>query len=1232
VLVLLLDQPEHLSGQDVGVCVVRAFEVGEDRRNERGWIDRFAEVVPCAELESSLPIRSPAECAHEDDRDLVRLGLAQEGRRDLPAREAGQQDVEEDQVWARPTDMFERLEPVSRFDHGDSMWLERGAAERPDRGVIVDDEDCGRAAHLARPVPAFAIPKRDHTLEAMQICPNCGEENPDRFRLCGFCGTPLAAALPPQEVRKTVTIVFSDLKGSTAMAEKLDSEAVREVMNRYFDEMRDALELHGGTVEKFIGDAIMAVFGLPRLHEDDALRAVRAAAEMRERLAALNVELEQRWGVTIGNRTGVNTGEVVAGDPTTGQRLVTGDTVNTAARLEQAAPTNEVLIGEATYRLVRHAIEVEPVEPLELKGKAQRVPAYRLVTVHETEGIERSHDKPFVGRAREVEALERELQAARTERSCRLVTLLAQAGVGKSRLIEELGRRTGEQATMLRGRCLPYGRGITFWPLLEIIRQAARIADDDTPEEARAKLSNLAGPAAEDVVERVASAIGLGGPDFALDEVFWGTRKLFELIAARRPLVVVFEDIHWAELAFLDLIEHVATTSSVAPILLVCAARPDLLEHRVGWRTNTLLIELEPLSDEESAQVAQQLLGNAPIPEDARARIVAAAEGNPLFVEQLLSMLIDDGLLRREEGGWVSSGDLSELTIPGTIQALLAARLDLLSPQARAVIEPASVIGLLFDQAPLEELVPDAVRPEVEAHLVSMMAKQLVRSQPEPGAQAYRFHHILVRDAAYQGILKRARASLHERFADWAERVNRERNRETEFEEILGYHLEQAQSYLSELGPLDDHGVALGRRASAYLASAGARAFARGDMAAAANLLRRAATLLPELDPDRLALLPDLGEALMETGEFEWAQVFLDEAVEGGKKIGDDRVRADALLTSLYVRHHSATDFAEWGRELDATTSELIPVLEGLSAHAELAMAWRMVAYVHAPHFRWEAAAAAQLRALEHARLAADSRLEARMLSAYAQSLLAGPSPVAAAIAECEAMLARDLRHQQAEAIIMNALASLVGLDGDFDRARVLYRQARSMFDDIGASVLAAVTSFALARVEGLAGAPEAAEAGLRAEYERLERMGEVYFRRTVGALLAHALFDLGRVDEAEAVALEAQELAAEADVEVETLVYSLRAKVLAARGDRIEAVRLADAAVAAVPFEAPLMRTDLLVDQARVLLTVDDFDRAHAVLDEAQRLAELKAMAVPLARIRSLRDGLSRKPAQPVA
>jgi class 3 adenylate cyclase/tetratricopeptide (TPR) repeat protein len=1064
----------------------------------------------------------------------------------------------------------------------------------------------------------------------MAICPSCGEENPDKFRLCGFCGTPLAPTLPPQEVRKTVTIVFSDLKGSTAMGEKLDSEAVREVMSRYFDEMRDALERHGGTVEKYIGDAIMAVFGLPRVHEDDALRAVRAAAEMRERLAVLNEELDRRWGVTVGNRTGVNTGEVVAGDPTTGQRLVTGDTVNTAARLEQAAPPSDVLIGETTYRLVRHAVEIEEVEPLELKGKTERVPAYRLISVGEAESVERRHDSPLVGRTRELSVLGDELSAAARDGSCRLVTVVAQAGVGKSRLLEEFVQSAQAEARILRGRCLPYGRGITFWPLVEIVRDAAGIRDEDPPEVGRAKMLEIAGSDGEAAVARVASAVGLSGTDFPLDEVFWGTRKLLELHAGRKPLVVIFEDIHWAESAFLDLIEHVRDTAS-APILLLCAARPELLEHRPNWSELGPLSDLQPLSEEESGQVIEHLLGDAPFPAEVRARIVTAAEGNPLFVEQVLSMMIDDGLLRREEGRWIPTGDLSDLAIPGSIQALLAARLDLLISEERAVVEPASVIGLVFEEAPVVELAPEVIRPNVGNHLVAVTQKQLLRPERQESDYDYRFHHILIRDAAYRGILKRARATMHEQFADWAETVNRERNRQTQYEEILGYHLEQAYQYLTELGPLDDHGLALGRRGSTRLGAAGRRAFARGDMAAAANLLRRAAALLPENDRERVELLPELGEAMMETGEFAWAEVFLDAAVEGATALGDETLRADAVLTRLLAGHHAAEDLSAWRAEVEAVTKELIPRLEEREAHAELAKAWRMVAWIHAPVCRWEAAAEAQQRALGHARLAGQKQLEARLSSAYSYSLSDGPTPVGEAIAKCEEMISR-IEHKQSEGIVLGSLATLLALDGRFDEARSTYVRARTLLEDLGAAVFAASTSLTSGRVEFLAGDPEAAERELRSDYERLEAMGEVFFRTSVAAMLAHALQAQGRIAEAEELALEAEKLAAQDDIDVLTLCRSVLAKIAAERGAFEAAVRLATEAVELLPeLEAPLMRVDALLVLAEVLVASGNHEAAREALKEARDLAERKEMAVPTARIEAQLDGLSREPTQPV-
>jgi predicted ATPase/class 3 adenylate cyclase len=1056
----------------------------------------------------------------------------------------------------------------------------------------------------------------------VQICPGCGEENPDKFRLCGFCGTALAPELPAQEVRKTVTIVFSDLKGSTAMGEKLDSEAVREVMSRYFDEMRAALERHGGTVEKYIGDAIMAVFGLPRVHEDDALRAVRAAAEMRDHLAALNTELEERWGVTVGNRTGVNTGEVVAGDPTTGQRLVTGDTVNTAARLEQAAPTSEVLLGETTYRLVRHAVEVEEVEPLELKGKAERVAAYRLVEVREAESVERRRDSPLVGREQELDLLGKELAAAIRDRSCRQVTIVAQAGVGKSRLIEEFGRSLTEDGHLLRGRCLPYGRGITFWPLVEIVRDAAAIEDDDAPDTARVKLAQVAGPGAGDVVDRVASAVGLGGEDFSLDEIFWGTRKFLEHQAAQHPLVVLFEDIHWAESAFLDLIEYVSKNTSGVPLLLLCATRPDLFEHRADWAERGAIVELGPLTEEQSGLVVQHLLGDAPIPEDARARIVAAAEGNPLFVEQLLSMLIDDGLLRREGAAWVPAGDMSELSIPGTIQALLAARLDLLSPEERAVIEPASVIGQIFEQPAVEELAPEAVQPAVPEHLGSMTQKQLVRPLQAGAAREYRFHHILVRDAAYQGILKRARATFHERFADWAERVNRERDRGTEFEEIHGYHLEQAYQYLSELGPLDDHGLELGRRGSGRLSTAGRRAFARGDMAAAANLLRRAGELLPERDPARLELLPDLSEAMMETGEYAWAQVFLEEAIAGADAHDDARLRADAQLTRLLVRHWATDDLDEWRLEAERETSALIPLLEQRKDHAELAKAWRMVATIHAIACEWEATAEAQRQALNYARLAGKARQAARMSGVYSISLFHGPTPVPVAIEECDEILKRGLPDRQAEALVRCSLASLVAISGDFARARELYREARGTLEDLGAVVAVAWTCLTLGRVELLAGDAAAAEEQLRRDHDRLVELNDLYYRPLVTAMLAQAIYSQGRWREAGELAAAAGELAAKDDVEPQALSRSVRAKFLAAAGDFDQAITLSREAVDLLSAtDAIVLRVDALVDLAEVLDRAHLSDEARSTLEEAHGLCLLKQMQVPGSHIEALME-----------
>jgi len=704
----------------------------------------------------------------------------------------------------------------------------------------------------------------------MVVCPNCGEENPERARFCLSCGSALTVAAPVAETRKTVTILFSDVTGSTAMGEKLDPESLRKVMSRYFDEMRAVIESHSGTVEKFIGDAVMAVFGVPVLHEDDALRAVRAAAGMREALQLLNVELERDWGVTIQIRTGVNTGEVVAGSGD--QTMATGDAVNTAARLEQHAKPGEILLGESTYRLVRHAVVAEAADPITAKGKTDPLGAFRLIRVGDI-ALEsgRRLDSPIVGRDNELALAEQAFERAVREQSCSLFTVFGSAGVGKSRLTQEVIRSVEARATVSRGRCLPYGRGITFWPVIEIVHAMAGLSDGDSAEKARAAVRKLLADEddADLIVERVVQVMGLGEEEVRAEETFWAVRKLFESLARRSPLVVVFDDIHWAEPTLLDLIEHIADLSRDVSILLMCIARPELLERRPSWgggKMNASSILLEPLRAEESSQLIANMLGGTTLPAAVETRIAGAAEGNPLFVEEMVSMLIDDGLLRRQNGQWDVSADLGSVTVPPTIQALLAARLDRLDADERALIQGASVVGKEFSIDDVAAIVPEQLAARASTVVTSLVRKELVRSdQGRAGAHnSFRFRHILIRDAAYNALSKQQRAELHEGFAGWLEEHYVERL--PEYEEIIGYHLEQAHSYKASLGPLDDAARALAQRAGEHLASAGRRAGTRGDAPGAVGLLERALAMMPEDWDGRTDALVRLGDQLYEAG------------------------------------------------------------------------------------------------------------------------------------------------------------------------------------------------------------------------------------------------------------------------------------------------------------------------------------------------------------------------------
>ena len=673
-----------------------------------------------------------------------------------------------------------------------------------------------------------------------------------------------------REARKRVTVVFCDLSGSTTLGERLDAESLRRVIGRYQEEMRPVIERHGGSVD-FSGDAVIGAFGLHELHEDDALRAVRAAAEMRTAVTGLNEEVSRRWSVRLDVRIGVNTGEVVAGDRSYTASMVASDAFNVCARLQDAAATGEILLGEDTERLVREAVVSEPIEPLYARGKAEPVPAHRLLEVVDTlPGVVRDLSAPLIGRRGALDRLVRTLDEVRRDGRCRLVLLVGDPGIGKSRLARELIAAVAPGAHVLSGRCLPYGDGVTFWPIAEIVREAAGVRSDDASEVAVAKLAALAapGPDTDDIAAGVAAAIGVSEHASDRERIFWAVRTLLRTMAGRRPVLVVLEDMHWAEPTLIELVADIARHAG-APIMLLAVGRTELLD-REGLDSAEVL-ELGPLTPTEGRSLVANLLGANDLSDRRLEQIVGPAQGNPLFMEELLQMLIDEGAIDSGRLGEEGPAGVADVAVPPTLQGLLGARLDALVQDERRVLECASVIGEEFWPSALEQLEPGMAEPDVRANIAALAGRGLVKPGGAPflGETAFRFTHILMRDAAYEQLLKEDRARLHERLADWVARRTGERS--GEYAEFLGYHLERAARCRLDLSPSDELGARLARRASQWLRAGGRRALARADEPAAANLLERAASLLPPGDPDRHLLLPELQGVLAEAGRPERA-------------------------------------------------------------------------------------------------------------------------------------------------------------------------------------------------------------------------------------------------------------------------------------------------------------------------------------------------------------------------
>jgi class 3 adenylate cyclase/tetratricopeptide (TPR) repeat protein len=1066
----------------------------------------------------------------------------------------------------------------------------------------------------------FANPRAERA--DTRICSKCGGQNPLAFHRCGSCGVHLVVR-PSRETRKTVTIVFADLRITTTGGEPLVPELLKGLMARTFELSRQAVERHGGTVAKFIGDAVMAVFGLPVSHEDDALRAVRSALDMRAELTTFADSLANDQCVRLDVAIGVNTGDVVAGHASVGQSLAIGDAVNVAARLEQAAGSGEILLGPLTYALARDLAEVEEIAPLTLKGKSQSVRAYRLLSVRSSTPSRRRQDQAMVGREAEMAQLYRAFESAAADRVCRMVTLIGDAGVGKTRLSEEFLDRVGNRARILRGRCLPYGDGITFWPIVLVAAEAAGIQETDNPETAREKLRRLVDD--DDVADRVAAAVRLLDAPFQVSELFWGIRRFFAILAKDRPLVVLFDDIHWAESTFLDLIGRLIASTDGAPVMLLCAARHELLERRPSWGEDpgATRIVVTRLSDSDATLIIENMLGGAGLSERAKARVIRAAEGNPLFVEQLVSMLIDTGMLRLVDGRWERAGDLADIAIPPTIHALLAARLDQLPEGERAVVEPASVIGLAFAQAALQAIVGDDIRDQVPDCLEALEQRRFVQLQMPASEEAveHRFVHMMVRDATYAGILKRARAHLHERYVTWADEANRTADRANEFEEILGYHLEQAHRYLSELAPLDAHGVALGIDASGRLESAGRRAYERGDMPATANLLRRAADLLPNGHIDRPQLHLRLGLALWETGDHAAAAASLEAAIAGAAAVQDLALETSARLELLMQKYYADPSKVEG--PVEDRIREGMHVLERASNDEGMARAWQAVAGLRVVDSQWGAAAQAIESAIGYARHAGNHVLELRVAPHLALCAQYGPTPVDEAIRICNELIARSGGNRWVEAMALRSRAHMHAMQGEFDSAREEYRRARKLLEELGATFVATLGSIVSGPIEMLAGDPVAAESELRQDYATLERLGDHNYISTVAGYLAEALYRQERFEDSGNYAKISAEVAAPEDLATQVLWRSVSAKLLARQGNLEDAERVAREAVELIRrADDPIDQAYALMDLGEVLRMAGKHDEAALAAAQALRLYEQKGDVVSAAVARKLIDG----------
>jgi DNA-binding SARP family transcriptional activator/class 3 adenylate cyclase len=985
---------------------------------------------------------------------------------------------------------------AARKELVDELGLEPGQAlQQLEKAILVQD------ASLDLPV-AEAPLRRRAAAPRTEPCFRCGRANAEDARFCQSCGA-LLEREQPAETRKTVTVVACELPASAG-----DPETLRRLQLSTFEEAAAGFERHGATVEQFAGDAVVAVFGVPYVREDDALRAVRAAHE----LAVARGEL----------RVGVATGEVVVG----GHDFVTGAPVGAAKRLAQSAAPGEVLLSEETYTLVAHAVDgvAHPAAALSLTAVTPGAPAFP-----------RRDRTPLVGRREELAELEARFADAAAGRGARLVTLLGDAGIGKSRLARELFSRIGDDVNVHLGSCPPYGEGVTFAPLRLLL-----------PE---------------------------GDLERSSHEVFAAARRALEELARDRPVIAAFEDLHWAEPTFLDLVEYLAGRLGDARVLLLGLARPELGERRPAWQRGAIV--LEPLSRDESAQLVDEL----GVDDEIRGRIADAAEGNPLFVEQLAAI-----------------ADTST-ALPASIRGVLWERIDRLGRDERAVLERAAVVGRAFTLSSVVHLSPPGLEDDVEAHLLELARKGLLRPDPFSGDEGFRFQHALLRDAAYEGMPKATRATLHERIAGQLEASGAD-------EAVVGHHLEQVVRYADELGRHDDTRDELAARAGRLLGYAGGRAHVRGDLPASAALLERAVAVLAPDDSQLPALLTELGSVQIGAGRFADSDATLQRAADVARALGDRRAELRAALEQQFLASFIAPTEA-----LDVELAErLMPDLEAIGDDLGLAKAWWLRSEGDAIACRWDARAEALERALVHARRAPDVRDEASTITALlAQALYFGPTPVADAVARCEELLADAGGDRALRAALTSTLGGLVAMQGDLERGRGLYDDAMAIYDELGLRFRRAARAHIGSQIALLGGDAAGAEHALRDALQALGEMGAHGVHATLGAVLADILAEHGHDEEAEALCEEVADVVAPDDLAPQVLRRAALARVHAHRGETEAAEALAAESLRLTEHVGfPELR-------ARALLAAAEVRGDGGLLAEARRVYEAKGAHVEL-------------------